>query len=109
MAKAAKKKQKKKAAPERDKGKPVRLSYLVLETLDKKRRGKEGFDAVLRRLLGLPNRRGTAQILRSFWLLPQKLIVRKSRAEAKGEAVLASVRSGKKKVMEAPIRVTETP
>lgn len=98
-----------KAKPNRDKGKPIRLSNKVLETLDKKKKGRESYDAILRRVLGLPTRKGLEQSLRTFWLLPSKLIVRSSRAEAKGEAVLQSVQQGKKKVMEAPIKVVEMP
>ena len=98
-----------KAKPNRDKGRPVRISNEVLTALDKRKRDKESYDALIRRMLGLDTRNGKPQPLRSFWILPSKLIVKTSRAEAKGEAVLQSVRQGKKKVMEAPIRVIEVP
>ena len=93
----------------RDKGRPVRISNEVLGALDKKKRFKESYDAILRIILGLPTRKGKPQPLRSFWVLPTSLIAKLSKAEAKGEAVLQSVRNGKKKVMEAPIKVIETP
>ena len=97
---------KKKAS--RDKGRPIRISNLVLEALDKKKKVCESYDAILRRFIGLPDRRGAAQPRSIYCLLPKSLIARKSRAEAKGESVLQAVRQGKKKVIEAPIKVTES-
>lgn len=44
------------------KGKSIRVSDLVFETLDKTRRGKS-WDSLFRKLLGLPDRAGNDQIL----------------------------------------------
>ena len=95
-----------KAKPNRDKGRPVRLSNEVLSVLDRKLRKAESYDSLLRRIIGLPSRNDEPQHLEVFWVLPSTLLARKSLAEARGEAVLAAVRKGKKKT-EKPIKVVE--
>lgn len=97
-----------KLKPNRDKGEPTRLSNEVRIALKKRARNKESFDSILRRMLGLPDRNGRPQILQVFWLLPSRLIAKRTQAEAKGEAVLLAAREGKKKIMESPIKVIES-
>lgn len=92
--------------PNRDKGKPVRLSNEVLGVLTKKLRTRESYDSLLRRILGMSTRNGKTQTLETFWVLSNTLTVRRSLAEARGEAVLQAVRTGKRKA-EKPIRVVE--
>lgn len=95
-----------KKIPNRDKGKPVRLSNEVLNVLRVKLRRGESFDSMMRRLLGLPDRHGKPQEVRTYWILPQAMRVARTLAEARGESILWAVQNGKKKT-EKPVRVTE--
>lgn len=95
-----------KKKPDRDKGRPVRLSNEVISVLTRKKRREESCDSILRRILGLPARNGSTQHLESFWVLPSTLTVKSTLAEARGEAILQAVRRGHKKA-EKPIRVIE--
>lgn len=89
-----------------DTGKPVRLSNAVLNLLNRHLRETESYDSLLRRILGLSDRRGTPQPREVFWVLPTALKVRRSAAEARGDAVLEAAKNGKRKA-EAPLKVIE--
>jgi len=95
-----------KKKPNRDKGKPVRLSNEVLNELRSRLRRGESFDSLMRRFFGLPDRLGNPQPIRTYWLLPSALVAAPSLAEARGEAILRAVQQGKRKT-ERPIKVIE--
>lgn len=88
-------------------GKVERISADVLAHLEGKRRPKESFDAFLRRLLGLPNRKGVRPQLLEAWVLPSLCFP--SEAKAKGHAVMQAAWQGKSSRPEKPVRVRETP
>jgi len=102
MAKAKKKKKVLKSRTKRDKGKPVRLSSEVLKYIKRYerlsgQRTREGYDSILRRLFGLPTRKGEKQKKETFWLPLGGKRVFRDKADAAGEAVLLAHKSGKKK------------
>ena len=80
-------------------GKPVKLSDELTDHLTSlKQETSESYDACLRRQLGLPTRKGKPQHLEHFWVIPEAdpPICRKTQADAKGEAILLSVKRGMK-------------
>lgn len=85
-------------------GKVIRVSKKLWSLLQEKRRKRETNDAVLRRLIGLEDKKGNPPEAKVFFALPSDLA--ESAAEARGRAVLASVRK-KKPVAERPIAVRE--
>lgn len=108
MAKTKAKKKKKKRPLKRrkrstqDKGKPVRLSSQVLQFIKKYERlnedkTKESYDSILRRLFGLPTKKGEKQEKETFWLPLGGKKVFRDRADAAGEAVLLAHKKGLKK------------
>lgn len=94
MTKAAKSKVTKK----KETGKPVKLSLELTSFLDPFRIGKESYDAILRRYFGLPSRTGHLQPLQTYYVVdtPNDLIIRRTKAEAKGETILLAVKRGQK-------------
>lgn len=95
-------------ASEAEKGKVIRLSKAAENYLKKRQHDDEKLNDTLRRILGLPNRRGEAQPLRIYYVVPNghAPIVRLSLAEARGEAILLATRKKLKKA-EAVIIVQE--
>lgn len=93
---------------EPDKGKPVRLSWEVLKYVKRYAGAKESFDSVLRRLLGLPTKKGEKQELRVFWTVPGQKKLYEDRADAAGESILLAHKSGKRKAKK-PIKLKEFP
>ncbi len=98
-------------------GKPVKLSTELTAFLNKRklRRGEknvESYDAVIRRMLGLPTKEGEAQELRTYFVLPQESenepLIFLKKSEARGAAILRSVRRGNRKP-EVVITVRELP
>lgn len=99
------------AADKRKKyGKAVRISQDVKTYLEKRQRGTESYDAILRRLFGIPTRKGETQLLKVYYVVPNESnpIVRKTLAEARGEAILLATKRGIKKA-ESVITVQEVP
>ena len=93
-----------------DKGKVVRISPSVRTFLNNKRLKKESYDACLRRLHGLPSRKGRPQPLPIFYVLENEgqPAVFLDEAEAKGFAIRLAVRRQRKKT-ERVIPVQEIP
>jgi len=91
-------------------GKAVRISKDVKTYLEKRQRGTESYDATLRRLFGLPDRKGNAQPLRTLWIVPNGTapIARLTQAEARGDAIVLAAKRGIKKA-EQVIQVQEVP
>ncbi len=98
------------------KGKPIRLSDLVLGVLDKQRQNntKLSYDAYLRKLLGLPKRGNEAQWIedgRPMYVLEGWVEVNTQKfyldeADANGAAVLEAAKRKRKK-FDKPVRVRE--
>lgn len=80
------------------KGKPIKVSRTVYEYLTKLKEPKEGYDALLRRHFGLESRKGHPQPLATYYIIdtPEDLVVKRTLAEAKGEAILLAVKRGQK-------------
>jgi hypothetical protein len=91
-------------------GKAVRISQDVKVYLERRQRGKESYDAILRRLFGLETRKGEAQPLHTYYVIPNNgdPIIRASLAEARGEAILLATKRGIKKA-EQIVTVQEIP
>lgn len=90
------------------KGKPIRVSDLVYNTLQKKRanNSKESWDCLFRRMLGLPDRRGNEQPLVEGWLEITTGQMYIHQADARGAAVMEAAKAKTKKVNK-PIRMRE--
>lgn len=88
------------------KGSPIRVSDLVRATLEKKRQGRASFDALLRKMLGLPKRNGEKQPLVEGWLEITTAKFYLDEAEANGAAVVAAAKNKTKK-FNKPIRMRE--
>lgn len=80
-------------------GKVLRVDPMIYKVLASKKGPKETWSAVLRRLLGLPSRKGVAP--KKHFVLPSALI--ESLPEAKGRAVLEAAK--KKTKPEKPVAV----
>lgn len=89
-------------------GKVVRLSRLILAYVESRKRGRESLDGTLRRVFGLPDRKGSEQPLRTYFILDNggRPLVRYSEEEARGEAVIQAVKRGDR-TYEKPIKVRE--
>lgn len=76
--------------------KVMRISPAVVSYLTKRRRKRESFDSILRRLFGLPTLKGALQELTTYFIIPNgdRPIVRLTKAEANGEAVLLATKKG---------------
>lgn len=99
------------AADKRKKyGKAVRISQDVKTYLEKRQRGEESYDAILRRLFGIPTRKGEAQPLKIYYVVPNEAspIIRRTLAEARGESIIVATKKGIKKA-ESVITVQELP
>lgn len=77
------------------KSKVVRVSETVLDEANRLKKGKETLDSILRRVLGLPTRKGIPQHLLELWLVPSSGFVHTDKAKAKGEAVKQAVKKGR--------------
>lgn len=91
------------------KGRPVRLSDDIYNLLDKKRSRftkRLSFDCLLRRVFGLPNRRGEPQPLVEGWLEVNSGKFYLDEADARGAAVIEAARARTKKV-KRPLRMRE--
>ncbi len=93
------------------KGKVIRVSEDVEKFLRKAKKGnpKEPFDSVLRRLFGLrPSAPGKDfSPLETYWLAPEALTVRRTKAEARGEAIKFAVRKGRTRVLKGVVKLRE--
>lgn len=97
------------------KGKAVKLSPQLVSWIERKKRrpgrpNEESYDSVLRRFLGLPDRRGKGrrQELKTFFIVPNEgqPMVFLEEAEARGAAIMLAVRKKREKP-EAAIEVRE--
>lgn len=79
-------------------GKVIKLSRELYGHLTSLKGKGEGYDAFLRKHFGLPAKNGHEQPLRSYFVIdtPTDLLVRRTLAEAKGEAILLAVKRGQK-------------
>lgn len=91
-------------------GKAVRISLDVKNYLEKRQRGSESYDSILRRLFGLPTRKGEAQPLRILYVVPngEAPITKSTLAEARGQAILLAAKRGAKKA-DAVLTFQEVP
>ena len=96
----------KKSKQDNRKGCAIRLSNEVLNVLGRKMRKGESYDNLMRRMLGMPTKKAKPQPIEVFWLLPKALTVKKTLAEARGEAIILAVRRGKKNA-EKPMKVIQ--
>lgn len=95
------------------KGRAVRLSLETLTHLSEKQVGVETVDGIIRRLLGLPERKAKSNkvsqsrmvVSEYFLLTTPELAVFKDRAEARGVALLRATRMKSKP--EKPRKVVE--
>lgn len=85
-------------------GRAVKLSKEVIAWLEKNQRRIndkriESYDEILRRLFGLPTRRGERQPTLTYFVLPNEgePLIFQDKAEARGAAVIRAVRRGLKK------------
>ena len=95
--------------PRKKQGKVVKLSQFLVSYL--KRRGAKGesLDSILRRQFGLPDRKGTAQPLALYYVVPgQPPQVSDDLADARGKAIVAATKKGLKKAA-AVLTVREVP
>jgi hypothetical protein len=60
---------------------------------------QESFDACLRRLFGLPDKKGNAQPLRTYWIVPNGTEPKAflTSADARGHAIVLATKKGHKK------------
>lgn len=84
-------------------GKIVRIDPALERLVEAKRRGRESVSATLRRLVGLPSRKGGIDV-KVFYVLPSH--AHASIEEARGAAVLEKIRQKKTKA-ESPIELRE--
>lgn len=82
-------------------GKVLRIDALTWKYITELKRPKESFSGLIRRLIGLPSRKGITEVSAKF-VLPSDL--HRSIEEARGAAVLRAVRA-KRKETEEPIAV----
>lgn len=102
------KKRKKSRGKPASKGKNIRISDAVFGTLDSSRLKGESWDNLLRKILGLPNRRGEHPALVEGWLELNTGRLYLSRSEARGQAVVEAAKQGKKQISQ-PIFMREVP
>lgn len=88
-------------------GRVHRLDPMVDRFVAEKKRPGESTSALLRRLFGLPERKTGKVQTRHFYLLPESRVAFETIEEARGEAILRAVKTGKKKPTEKPILVRE--
>lgn len=86
------------------KGKVIRVDQATWNLLSTKRLQGETVVSAVHRLLTAALKRG-----RVYYILPESGLVCDSIADAKGKAIMASVKSGKKKPIESPVKVYEAP
>lgn len=88
------------------KGSPIRISDEVRGILEKKRQGRISFDELLRRMLGLPDRKGERRAILEGWLEVNSGHFYFDEAEARGASVIAAAKAKTRKVKQ-PIRMRE--
>lgn len=100
------------AAARPKKGKVVRISKEVEQHLRRKRKKKESFDSVLRRMFGLNDLKGIPQPLHTYWVLANEgqpmIFMLGEKDVARGMAMRLAVRRGVRKT-EPVLRVQEVP
>ncbi len=90
------------------KSKVIKLSLEVINLLNRRRArmNNTSYDAALRYYFGLPSRKGEEHNLATYYVLPNEgePLIFKTKAEARGAAVIRAVRKGHKRA-EAVITV----
>lgn len=88
-------------------GRVLKVSQESYTYLRKKKKKGEGFDATIRRIFGLKDKKGNPQPLKKYWLLerPEPTIFA-TQSEARGEAMIRAAMDGKRKA-EKPKRMRE--
>ena len=91
-------------------GRIIRVSHDIEDLLFAHRSGRESFDKTLRRILGLPVRKGDEPERRTYFLIEsaRKYHVFMDKKEARGAAIQLAIRAGRKKP-ESVIRTVELP
>lgn len=98
------------------KGREIRISDLVYKTLNE-HRGEQSWDALMRKVLGLPNRRGICKILLEgilepmtgkFFLRPPDVPWSEVEMDAREVGIGEAVKRKTRKVA-APLRMRELP
>lgn len=80
----------------------VRVDSGTWEFIQKYRKEKEPIRMALKRLLGVPPK---GESVKTYVILPESKIVCERLEDAKGEAILRAIKSGKKKPTEKPVLV----
>jgi hypothetical protein len=88
-------------------GKVLRVDPLIWKFLSDRRKPKETNSALVRRLMGLPPRKGDATEAKTWFILPESKVACHTIEEARGAAIVIAVRTGKKKPSERPVEVRE--
>lgn len=88
-------------------GKVVRLEPTVWRFFEKKRHKDETVSALVRRLIGPPL--SPDQEVKTYYILPEAKLVCETLEEARGAAVLHSVRMKRKDRIERPLVVRVVP
>lgn len=90
-------------------GKVVKLSQYVVGLLKRKGSAGESLDSIIRRHFGWPDRKGTAQPLALYYVIPgPPALISADLAEARGKAIVTATRKGLKKA-QSVITVREVP
>jgi len=93
----------------RKSGKVVKLSQAVAAFLRRRGAKDESYDAILRRQFGIPDRKGTAQPLAIYYVVPgSPPLISDDLADARGKAIVQATRKGLKKAV-AVLTVREVP
>ncbi len=96
-------------------GKAIKVSRELYAHLTELKARGEGYDGLLRRHFGIPSRNGHEQPLRTYFIIDtaDDLIVRRTLAEARGDAIILAVKRGQRmtdrKRKESVVKVRELP
>lgn len=86
-------------------GHVLRVDAATWRFIEKKRRGSEPFASLMRRLIGLPNRKGEPPAA-DYYVLPGAHMALETIEEARGAAILLAVKGKKgKALIERPVAV----
>jgi len=70
-------------------GRVIRIDPLLVKTLEEKKRPYETMSGLLRRLMGLPSRKGAVEV-RAYYVLPSDMA--ETVEEARGRAIIEKVK-----------------
>lgn len=83
------------------KGRVIRVGQEVYAMLQKRKRDKESWNKLLKRMFGI------SESKRTYWILEKAKLIFNDEKEARGMSIVLAVQDGKKKA-EKPIKVQET-